>query len=359
MKKELLKTLSFIFALSLNAEMNINSTVNDIYSLTLPKEQLSFKASYFNVSESLDPFNTVKHPSGNYIIIGESSGGGFEINYGITDYISLYYDFNYLDIDIGDSNLKNRGNDIFARVNLYQNKNYFIDSISFDIGYRINRGSDVEIKSDLMLNALIKNIFPNSHFYIYDGVIKYENFSGSIYDKEGNKIYPYIKIENLQDRTSYFRLIFGKKFINSMFSFYIGYKNINIDTDFNVYPKNNPIIQGALKKIGADRIKFSKDENTFFSGISYLYKYNDYIFELNYEYSNIDRDVEYPGSKNNNHTINLNLSKIVNNNLIVYIGGEFMANGINDKIPYAYNTYIKTSEKYGYLKLGFIYNFTY
>lgn len=344
---------------SVYSDININSTINDIYSLPLVKGQLSFKASYYKISNDFDIFGSVKSSTENYVLIGDSSGGGFRLSYGISEYASIYYNFDYLDIDLGDSSLKNKKNDLFARVNLYQNDDFFINSVSFDIGYKINKGSDVEIKSDLMLNAIIRSVFPGSHFYIYDGVIKYNGFSGSIYDKNGNKIYPFIKIEDLEDRTSYFRLLFGKKFSSGMIDFYFGYKNINIETNFNVYPKNNPVIQETLKKVGIDKVKFNKDEKVIVAGLSYLYNLNDYIFELNYEYSKSDRDVENSLNSNDNHVFNLTVSKPLNSNFIVYVGGAFMLNGLNADIPYLYNTYIKTDEKYGYFKLGFLYNFTY
>ncbi len=340
---------------------NINNTVLNIHSFTTVKNRIGIKGSFYKVNDTLDIFNVREHEIGTlsrFGALGDMSGYEGEIRYSLTDRISINYKHEYLDIDYGGGGfIKNKRDDIFLRLNLYYHPYTFINAWSVDLGYTKNSSKPLDITKDEMLNAMIKKIAPNTSLSIKDGVVTYGNYSASIYEN-GKKVYPFVRVGDLKDSSYYVRLIMGKRFENSIFDLYAGYKKSDIDAKISIEPSNNTLIKDALNKLNIVIPKLSRDEKSYFAGFTYTLEYKDFLFETGYRYVYIDRedDIDY---ENSNHIIDMSISRIITKNLLFYIGGKIMTNQFNAQIPYLYNRYTQTQydKKYGYAKFGFVYNF--
>lgn len=338
---------------------NINGTILDVHSFTVPKNKVTLKGSFYKINDTLDIFNVKEHEIDSlskFGALGDMKGYEAAIGYGLTDRISIHYKHEYLDIDYGGgSSIKNKRDDLFLRVNLYYHPYSFINAWSVDFGYVKNSSNPLEIKNDDMLNAMIRKIAPDTPLSIKNGVITYGDFSGSIYEN-GKKVYPFVKVGDLKDSSFYTRVIAGIKFDKSLLDLFIGYKKSDINSKISIEPSNNTLITNAIKKLNISIPDLSRDEKSYFAGFTYALEYKKFLFEAGYRYVYLDRkDIDY---ENCNHIIDMSISKILTKNLLIYIGGKIMINQFNGEIPYLYNRYTQTQydKKYGYAKFGFVYN---
>ena len=102
----------------------------------------------------------------------------------------------------------------------------------------------------------------------------------------------------------------------------------------------------------------SRGEKQALVGLSYKIELGRLLLEANYEYNRIfGRDII--NDNNHNQIVNAAISTIITKNLLVFIGGKLMLNQFNGVIPYLYNEYTasKYDKKYGYMRVGFVYNF--
>ena len=178
----------------------------------------------------------------------------------------------------------------------------------------------------------------------------------TFYDRDGNKNYPSIDIDNLKSNAYYIRMLVGKKISDfSLFDFYMGYRYTKINSGISFYP-DNPLTRDMLK--GHTIPNLNRDEKDLQVGFSYLLQLWKFTGEFNYEFNKIfrDADVSYLDIS---HTVDASISMEVTKNSLVYLGGKLMMQQFNSDIPYLYNRYTKTQfdHKYGFTKFGVIYKF--
>ena len=347
-------------SVSLYAQNFNNYTINK-NAFVLPKGKVQIKSAYLKVNDTIDVLNLKAKELGSSLSslggIGDMDGYDLELRYGLTNRDSIFINYQRWNIDYGDSTLKNNKIDIFNRYNLYSNKGSFLDSISIDIGYEMNKATPIDIKNDTALNSMIKKLKPDTAIKLDDGTIIANDTTFAVYDSVGNKIHPYLSIGNLQSDSYYMRLLFGKEiFTNSFLNLYIDYRLIDIKTKIIFYPNDNKFINSMMGKFTIPNM--NRKESVIKSGFTYSLEIYDFIAELNYEYSKIfrDSDISY---NDVNHVFDASLSRKITDNFLLYIGGSLMLNQFNTDLPYLYNKYTKTQfdKKYGYAKLGIIYSF--
>jgi hypothetical protein len=338
---------------------SINYAVSDKHSFVLPKGKLELKSAYLKMNDTLDILNIKDSVVGTSTTLrtsGDMDGYDLELRYGLTKKDTIIINYQSWDIDYSEALLQNRRLELINRYNIYTNNYSFFNSLSIDIGYKRDSSDSLDFKKDNSINSLIKKIKPNSDIYLEDGDIHYGDSTFTIYDNVGNKIYPYISIENLSSTSYMARLLLSKKIsYHSLFDIYVAYRDIKITTGINIYPKVS-MIDNILN--GHDMPILDRDEKNLDIGFSYTIESDKYIYEIDYQYTKIFRDSE-TSYIDYNHVLDASISKKVTKSLLLYIGGRLMLEQFNTDIPYLYNKYTKASfdKKYGFAKFGMVYSF--
>ncbi len=335
-------------------------TGSDFTLTALPSNTVKIKANYNRINDAIDILNIKEQELGSnndYGTMGDASGYTLTLGYGFNELITLYYDHDYLNVHYIDSTLKNKKHDLFAKINLYNNpNNRLFQSFSIDIGYLNNSADNLDIKKTSTLNSIAKKIRPGTNI-VFDGQGIVFNGNGLyIFNEDGLRV-PFLRLANLQDDSLYARVIADMNLPNSILHFYSGYKSTSIETAITLEPSDNEIIAAALDEFGSLNLK--RDEKTLFAGFNYTYQYNTYLFEIGYEYLKIFDREKVLEATDNNHILTASISKQITHDLAIFIGGKAMLHQFNGVLPYLYNEYSKNQfdKKYGYVKLGFIYNF--
>lgn len=343
---------------TLNA-INYNKTTGNICLCPLPANTLQTKISYNRINDTIDVLNIKEQELGsnpNYGSIGDASGLDISLGYGINDFSALYYDYEYLSVHYADARLRNKKHDIFTKINLYHNKNNLFQTFSVDLGYVRNYANDINIKNISTLNSMVQKMRPGTKIQFDGQGIIYGNSALYIFDQNGIVV-PSIKIADMSDSSFYARVLSGLEFENSVLDFYAGVKKTSIKSYVTLEPSDAPIISAALQEFG--NLDLKRDEKTIFGGFNYALSYKSFIFEGGYEYLKIFGRSFKLNATDDNHIFNGAITKIVTDDFKVFIGGKAMLNQFNGVIPYLYNEYTKHryDKKYGYAKVGFIYNF--
>jgi len=330
--------------------------VSNKHSFALPKNSFEIKASYLKVNDTIDVLNLKEKKFKSLGSIGDMDGYSLALRYGLSNKDSIFVSGQRWNVDYGDSTLKNNKINLFNRYLLLHNPDAFFNNLSIDVGFSQDSANDIVISNDRSLNALIKKIKPDGTNHFNDGSIVSGDTTITLYDKNGNKIYPHISIGDLSDRSYYARLLVGKTFSkDSILDFYIGCKYTTITTKISFYP-NNSFINGLIKNYKFPNM--NRNEKNINVGFSYLLQKYGFVGELNYEYNRMlrDSDVSY---LDYNHIFNASLGRKIGKNTLIYIGGRLMMEQFNSDIPYLYNRYTKTQfdHKYGFAKIGLIYKF--
>jgi len=187
-KRDLVKLfliLGLVSTLSARSMRDIASTAEDKRAFVLQEDAISIRGAYHASNGSLDLFNLNGNTeAGNiYSAINNATGLDFSVSYGLHRHISLYYNFQAFNINYAGEKLKNRQNDIYTRINFYDDPQSSFDDFSLDLGYIRNASTD--------LNP---------------------------------------QIANLSDNSFYMRLLLGSRFQNALLNFYMGFKYSSIDT---------------------------------------------------------------------------------------------------------------------------------
>jgi len=335
---------------------NYSKTAQTISLYPLPINTLNIKANYNRINDTIDVLNIKEKELGgtNLGTIGDASGVDISLGYG-NEYGSLHYDFEYLGINYADTKLKNKKNEIFAKINLFHDPLYIFQAFSVDIGLTVNSADDLDLKKVSTLNSMIQKIRPGTSIKFNGTGIDFKGSTLTIFDHNG-VLPPYIRIANMSDTSFFIRGLTGIEYQNSTLHLYSGLKTTSIESFITLEPSKSETIADALKEFG--NIGLDRDEKTLFAGFNYALDYQDFIFEAGYEYLKIfGRDAKLD-TTNDNHILNGSISKSINEDFRVFIAGKAMLNQFNGVIPYLYNEYTKHryDKKYGYAKIGFIYN---
>ena len=357
--------LSFLFSsLTLLCANEPAFTTNELRSFPLEKGDLGIKLNYNRVNDTIDILNIKQKELGtteNYGSIGDSSGLDLSLAYGVNEFLSLFYNYNYLGLHYIDEKLKSHKNEFYFKINIYRNPMAFFETFTTDIGFVRNSAADLDIKKSDTLNRFIQKIKPNSNITIDNQNIYYNGQTEAvinILDENGNPIAPYVKIGDMSDDSFYVRLLTGFHYEKNIVDFYAGFKYTKIDSHISLEPHDNPTLNSFLA--GFDQVvDLNRNEETFFLGFNYTVEFGNFILDTNYEYLTIWGRGDDVKKTDDNHIVNAALSYVINQNLLVFVGGKLMMHQFNGVIPYLYNKYTKNKydKKYGYAKVGFVYNF--
>lgn len=338
-------------------------TTSDIRSYPLKKGHIGVRANYNRINDQIDIFDIKQKELGtteNFGTIGDSTGLDLSLAYGAGEFYSLFYNYERLNLHYIDSVLKNNKNDIYIKVNIYQNPMNFFETFSADIGFVRNAAKDLDIKDTVQLNRMIQKVNPLPGLSIEGSEIKYKGSSIIFLDPKTNKaVSPFVRIGDMSDNALYLRLLTGFQYETNIVDLYAGLKYTSIDTTVTIEPKNVDTLQNILKNKDYEPVNLDRNEKTFFLGFNYTVEFSSFIFDANYEYLNIWGRSDAIKKTQDNHILNSALSYIINKNMLVFIGGKLMLHQFNGVIPYLYNQYTKNKydKKYGYAKVGFVYNF--
>jgi hypothetical protein len=361
-----IKLLSSLILLSLGSASYATEqalTTTDIRSFPLEKGHIGVRASYNRINDEIDILDIKQKELGstaNFGTIGDSSGIDLSLAYGAGEFYSLFYNYERLNLHYIDSVLHNNKNDIYLKVNIYQNPTNFFETLSADIGFVRNSSGALNIKENKQLNTMIQKVNPIPGLSINGSEIKYKGSSIIFLDPKTNKaVSPFVRIGDLSDNSLYLRLLTGFNYETNIFDLYAGLKYTSINTKITIEPQNVNTLQDILRKKGYEPVDLSRNEKIFSLGFNYTVEFSSFIFDLNYEYLNIWGRNAAIKKTQDNHIVNSALSYIVNKNMLVFIGGKLMLHQFNGVIPYLYNKYTKNkyTKKYGYAKVGIVYNF--
>ncbi|RUM64723.1 MAG: hypothetical protein DSZ05_07010 [Sulfurospirillum sp.] len=338
-------------------------TTAPVRSFMLDKEDMSVKVSYNRVNDTIDIFDLKQKELGstaNFGTIGDSSGLDISLAYGVDEFYALFYNYEHLTLNYIDSQLKNNKNDLFLKVLVYRNPTAFFETLTADVGYVRNSADDLDIKDSAQLNKMIQKVNPIPGLSIDGSVISYKNKLLVYYDAVTNKpISPFVRIGDLSDNSLYLRLLTGFHYETNIVDLYTGLKYTKINTTVSIEPHDAEPMNTHLRNAGYEPVNLDRNEKTWFLGFNYTVEFGNFILDTNYEYLTIWGRSDAIKKTDDNHIINAALSYIVNKNLLVFVGGKLMLHQFNGVIPYLYNKYTKNKydKKYGYAKIGFVYNF--
>ena len=361
-KSKILLSTLFSLATTLNANEHAMTT-SDIRSFPLEKGDVGIKINYNRINDTIDIFDIKQKELGstaNFGSIGDSSGLDLSLAYGATEFYSLFYNYEHLNLHYIDSQLKNNKNDLFLKVNIYRNPMAFFETFSADIGYVRNSADDLDIKDSTQLNKMIQKVNPIPGLAINGSVISYNGKQLIYYDAVTNKpISPFVRIGDMKDNSFYLRLLTGFSYETNIVDFYTGLKYTSINTTVSIEPHDKEPMRTQLQNAGYEDVNLDRNEKTWFLGFNYTVEFASFIFDFNYEYLTIWGRDDTVQETDDNHIINSALSYIVNKDLLFFVGGKLMLHQFNGVIPYLYNKYTKNKydKKYGYAKIGFVYNF--
>ncbi len=300
----MIKTLLilFLFASFVKA-LDVQATSQNIRSYVLPFQKANISASYNVVSKNFDIFNIRDDNVGSasrHGSIGDLNGLNFTLGYGFSEYISLFYNFEYQNLDYASESLKNKKQHFFTKLGIYHNPSSFIDTFSTDLGFIHNGANDLKISGS---NLEISNM------------------------------------NDLSDNSFYIRVLAGSKIRASILDFYLGLKYTNINTKL-------------------DLLSLNRNETSLNLGFQYTVELGNYLIEGGYEYIRLfNRSVQNIESSNN--VFNLTLSYALSRQILIFIGSKYYTNQYNGIIPYLYNEKTKNvfDTKFGYANIGFVYSF--
>ncbi len=338
-------------------------TTSDIRSFPLPQGKAAVRVNYNRINDDIDIFDIKEQELGttaNFGSIGDATGADLSLAYGYNEFYSFYYNYERLNLHYIDSVLHNNKNELYLKVNIYQNPMSFFETFSVDIGFVRNSSDDLDIKDTDQLNSMIQKVNPIPDLSIDGSTIKYKNASLTFLDPKTNEpVTPFVRIGDMADNSFYLRFLTGMEYQRNIFDLYAGLKYTTIDTKITIEPSDNNTLQTLLRAGGYAPVDLGRSEKTFFLGLNYTVEFWQFIYDLNYEYLTIWGREDDIKATEDNHIFNSALSYIVNKNLLFFIGGKIMLHQFNGVIPYLYNKYTKNKydKKYGYAKIGFVYNF--
>jgi hypothetical protein len=350
--------------ISLSAS-DVTPATSEISAFAIPKNKLSIRGTFNYLDKDIDLFNSIsKSESRDYGYIGKLNGADLSFRYGIHKHISLFYNFQALNLDYFNQDITNIKNELFVRVNFYDVPNYIFDAFSMDIGLIRDASSDLHIKDPSSFVKLTKKIRPNiDNLNALNGNLLYEGktISNQRDITTGKALNPTLFISDLSDNSFFIRFLWGNRFATSYFNFYTGLKYSDVSTKISYSPKSseNPSYKSLASKFGADD-DLGRSEKDIFAGLNVVFETQNYIFDLNYEYDRLfGRGDLTLGDHNHNSIFDINIATKINRDFLIYIGGRAMTNQFNSVIPYMYNDYTQDTfgKRYGYVKLGFVYNF--
>ncbi len=148
------------------SQADIAATTQDIRAFVLPEDTLTIRASYNRANDAVDFLNlNDKADDGDiYSGLGDSSGVDFSLGYGAHQFLSLYYNFEALNIHYAGASVENRRNELFARINFYDTPHYSFDDFSLDVGYIRNTADNFNNLSDLSDNSYYMRLLLGSRF---------------------------------------------------------------------------------------------------------------------------------------------------------------------------------------------------
>jgi hypothetical protein len=298
------KIITFLLLLlSFAKATDVAQTSQDIRSYPFVENKMGVRASYSLVNSGLDIFSIRSDD------VGEASDHGsfgnlnrleLSLGYGYNEHISIVGNLEYQDLEYAGESLKNTKEEIFVKLNIYQNPSAMIDTFSTDIGFIHNGANDLTIQNSSL------------------GISK---------------------MDDMSDSSFYMRFLAGSKIMTSVLDFYLGLKFTDISTKL-------------------DNISYDRSEVVVNGGFQYTIELGSFLLNSGWEYIRlVNRDVQ--NVQNSNHIFNLSLSKVFGTNMLAYIGLKYFIHQYNGVIPYLYNDKTKSrfGGKYGYGTIGFVYNF--
>ena len=289
----------FFLLISFVKATDVALTSQNIRSYPLSEKKAAIKAGY----SGFDIFNLKDEKDGtasDHGTLGDLSSVDITLGYGLYEQVSLFYDFSFENIDYAGESLKNKKHEIFTKLNIYHNPSSMIDTYSADIGFIHNSANNLSITGSSL------------------GISQ---------------------MSDLSDSSFYLRFIAGSKIKSSILDFYLGLKYTSIDTKI-------------------DATSHNRNEMALNSGFEYTVELGNYLIETGYEYIRLfNRDID--NIQSSNHIFNLTLSRALSQKLLLYVGSKYFIHQYNGVIPYLYNerTKDKFGQKFGYLTVGFVYNF--
>jgi len=378
----MIRLLTILFCVvGLNAQ-NINYAKHNIHTQTPKSGNIQILGSYLKMNDTLDVLDIKESEFGtstaNYDSLGDMDGYEFELRYSISDTLMLDYTRTNENISYGENVLNNNRDEIFLRYNFLNSKMSLINGLSIDIGYVKNRAKDIYIRDLDDINSMLDKVSTDEGVNynikiephpivnpVYPYVINDYTNDPSNPTTLGNglELSPYFSSENLSDESQYIRLLANITSSHLLTDFFIGYKKTKISTfvDSSLHYETDISLQNELDNRNITPYKrLDRDEEMAFFGVNISYddtKYN-MAYEFCYEYDMLFRDngLDY---RDYNHIIKANISKVIDKNLLLSVGGKIMMTQFSGQIPYLYNKYSQTSfdHKYGYMNIGLSYKF--
>ncbi len=164
--KQQSRLLLLLLGLSALAQADIAATTQDIRAFVLPENTLTLRASYLRTNNAIDILNlNEKAETGDiYSGLDDSAGLDLSLGYGVGQFYTLYYNFEARNIHYAGAKVKNRKNELYARVNFYDTPHNSFDDFSMDIGLIHNSADDFNHLSNLSDNSFYLRLLLGSRF---------------------------------------------------------------------------------------------------------------------------------------------------------------------------------------------------
>jgi len=334
---------------------NIKYAVHQNHAFLMAPYKKNITLEYDLLNDTVDILNLKKSEhidTKSFGNIGDLKGFKISGIYGLNQKSNIAGFFDYKNIDYTGGSLKNYKTNLFYRLNILENE-LSNNAISCDFGITLDKANDITYSNINLLNYIGHKINP-------DYSIVYSNKTYYVVNKKKKETAtltqkPYIKSKDMRDNSFYVKLLAEKIWGISALTGFIKFGHTRIKTKITANSE-------LLKKAKEQNYNLNKDlgrsENFLNVGFNYAFSINKYLVEFEYYYTKIFRakNLSYI---NYNHVVNLELSRAINKNVYLFLGGKIMYRQFNGEIPYLYNKYTQTTfdHKYGYARMGIGYNF--
>ena len=360
----MLKIFFFILvATVLFAKESLNYLISDKHGYISKNKKTDILVEYLKLNDTLDIFNIKSQELGNlssYDSIGDMDGYSINLRHGIENAL-FNLNLSEQNIKYGNGTLKNLSIGGYYRHLLFQSSFDILNAVSFDIGFKTNRASDMSYSDPKFLEPLAKKVLDVKDAKIIKsgnsysvGVIKKDGITTDAIT--GMSEEPTLYIKNMSDNSLFVRILSEKKLNSKAYlSLFLQYTKTKIKT----FVTANDELNKEARDKGYDTQKnLDRDEDKLSVGTNISLEWQNLNWELTYTYSRIFRDsgLDYI---NYNHVVEASLSKQINKKWLIYLDSKLMYRQFNGEIPYLYNKYTQTTfdHRYGYVRFGIGYSF--
>lgn len=358
-----MRNFFFLFLIPLLLPLTIFAENNGFLSLPHRLADLRFSpvlwGEYHKTNDQLDFLNVREQELGKTALdkfgtIGDLDGYALGGSYPFLSRLVFFGELRGWAVDYSGETLANRSVNAMLRVHPFSYSEGW--DLFFDAGYGENRAQALDIRNEEMINGMIRKIKPGTSLRLDDGTLDFGDSTVTLFDTEGEKIHPFIRIDELGNDDLYLRLALVKRFSRAEAVLFGEAHKKRITGALDVEPSDVSIVRELLADYRVPA--YDRDEESRVIGLKATLDLFAFRFAATYRHVRILRSSEL-SDESANRILDAYIGYRFDSGITVYFGGTAMSNQFNSHLPYLYNAYSQSifDKKYGYAAFGLTYRF--